>query len=146
MEKINKNYIFVYGSLRKNMINHGVLDALYASYIGIYKTVNNYYMIGLKSKAYPYILEESVNNDLVINPVYGEVYTISDEGLEYLDRLEGHPNNYIRENIDVINNISSLNTYMYILKNKEMIDSIRVNFNKRFIAVPDNDWKKFLEV
>lgn len=142
---MNKNYIFVYGSLRKGMINHEVLNNMNAIYIGDYKTTQNYYMIGLKSKAYPYVIEEKINNDLIKNPIYGEVYTVSNEGILYLDGLEGHPHNYTREKVNVINETTSINAYIYILRNEEMINSIKTNFGKRFIAVPGNDWKVFLE-
>ena len=138
-------HIFVYGSLRKGMINHNLLNNMDAKYIGDYKTIENYYMIGLKSKSYPYVIEENINNDLIKSPIYGEVYTISNEDILYLDGLEGHPYNYIREKINVISETNSINAYMYILRNEEMLDAIKTNFGKRFIAVPGNDWKKFLE-
>jgi gamma-glutamylcyclotransferase (GGCT)/AIG2-like uncharacterized protein YtfP len=141
-----KNYVFVYGSLRKNMVNHHVLDSIDASYIGDYKTVNDYFMVGLKSKAYPYVLEEHISDDLRKGSIYGEVYSVSDKGLLYLDGLEGHPHNYIREKVELTSEQGSLFGYIYILKNKEMIHSIKENFGKRFVSVPGNDWKKHLNL
>lgn len=140
-----ENYVFVYGSLRKGMLNHQVLETIGVLYIGEYKTTNNYFMVGLKSKAYPYVVNEDINNNLVKGPIYGEVYAVSDEVLSHLDKLEGHPYSYTREIVNVNNEEQILRAYIYIVKNQEMINSIKENFGKRFVTVPGNNWKKYVE-
>lgn len=137
-------YIFVYGSLRKGLINHQTMINVGAKYIDNFETVDKYYMIGLKSKAYPYVIKENIGYNLIPGPIYGEVYEISKEGLSYLDRLEGHPTNYLRKEISVFNGKYYKNVYMYILENKEMIKEIRDNFDKRFTSVHGNNWTTFI--
>ena len=133
--------IFVYGSLRKNMVNHHVMTMLGATFVGLFTTLEYYYMVGLKSGAYPYVLETRVHDSLVQGVVHGEVYHLDEKGLAYLDNLEGVPCQYVREKVYVKNNEGCvLEAYMYILRNEAMIDSISANFEKRFIAVEQNDW------
>lgn len=133
--------IFVYGSLRKNMVNHHVLETFGATYVGFFTTLESYYMVGLKSGAYPYVLETRVHDSLVQGVVYGEVYNLDEKGIAYLDKLEGVPCQYVREKVWVKKNEGCiLEVYMYILRNEVMIDSIAANFEKRYMAVEQNDW------
>ena len=90
-------------------------------------------------------IDEFINDDLIKCPVYGEVYLVSNEVLSHLDKLEGHPYSYTREIVNVNNEKEKLDTYIYILKNEEMINSIKENFGKRFVIVPGNDWKAYLD-
>jgi|688.fasta_scaffold800160_2 gamma-glutamylcyclotransferase (GGCT)/AIG2-like uncharacterized protein YtfP len=137
-------YIFVYGSLRKDLINHEIMIRIGAKFIDNFQTVDAYYMIGLKSKAYPYVIKENIGYNLIPGPIYGEVYEISEEGLYHLDKLEGHPTNYIRQQIRVCNDKYEMNAFIYIVENEEMIKEIKNNFNKRFISVHGNNWKNFI--
>ena len=133
--------IFVYGSLRKNMVNHHVLETFGATYVGFFTTLESYYMVGLKSGAYPYVLETRVHDSLVQGVVYGEVYNLDEKGIAYLDKLEGVPCQYVREKVWVKNNGGCvLEAYMYILRNKEIVESMIANFEKRFMVVEKNDW------
>lgn len=54
--------IFVYGTLRKHLTNNYRLAK--GKYVGIYKTINSYYMIGLNSKSYPYVTAKAIHHSL----------------------------------------------------------------------------------
>ena len=138
---MNVKHIFVYGTLRKGQVNHYLLADMGASYVGDFATAKAYYMVGLRSLAYPYVIEDYMGKS---GPVYGEVYSISEEGIAFLDRLEGHPHNYIREEVDLVNRDGELKAYMYILRNKELIDAVKKGLGGRFLAVEGNDWGKFV--
>ena len=139
---MNLKHIFVYGTLRRGQVNHYLLRDMGASYVGDFMTAKAYYMVGLRSLAYPYVIEDYMGVDS--GPVYGEVYSISEEGIAFLDRLEGHPHNYIREEVDLVNRDGELKAYMYILRNKELIDAVKKGLGGRFLAVEGNDWGKFV--
>lgn len=85
------NTVFVYGTLRKHHGNHAYLKE--SRYVGIGKTVDRYafYLSGL-----PYVAK-----DPPISRIVGEIYCVDDRTLQRLDRLEGHPDFYRRELIEV---------------------------------------------
>lgn len=130
--------IFVYGSLKKEFQNNYLLEN--SKYIGEAYTYNFYTMIGTKSKAFPYI----INNypDRIGTRIKGEVYEISETILEKLDKLEGHPDIYTRKNIYVITAEGNITVMVYILENQYMIDNIIKYIGKRFEIIEDGVWKK----
>lgn len=78
--------VFVYGTLRRNFGNHGLLAG--AKYICDTKTKEKYLMT---ANGVPFVNPYIPNTQIV-----GEVYKITPEILVGLDILEGHPNNYFR--------------------------------------------------
>lgn len=139
-----ENYLFVYGSLRKGLVNSYKLDD--SIFIGECKTHNEYIMIGLKSKSYPYIFQTS--SDLIIKPnqITGELYKIDKKKLDELDILEGHPKEYKRQKIKLINLENSIPkyAYAYFLENSKTLAEIKKNIGKKFVIVDNGDWKKFV--
>ena len=94
--KIREHKVFVYGTLKKGYNNHKnyLEDAIL---LGKAKTKDKWTMIG-KDMAFPYVIER---HDKLGNNVVGEVYLVSDSELRFLDRLEGVPHHYIKQNITV---------------------------------------------
>lgn len=84
--------VFVYGTLRKGFGNHGLLAA--AKFICNAVSLSKFKMI---ASGIPYVSKEPVSN------IIGEVYEVTDDELSSLDRLEGHPNWYYREPINLKN-------------------------------------------
>ena len=145
--KTQKNkpiYVFVYGSLRKNLPNHYKLDSPSVQYIGNYITTDPMYMIGLKSKAYPYVVQTKIHEDLEPTPIRGELYKVSRHTLSMIDALEGYPTHYVRKIVGVYNGKKYMKAYMYILENTELIEGIQSSFHKRFLPVNHGDWVKFI--
>ena len=84
--------VFVYGSLKRDLYNHPLLDGSY--FIADATTVEKYGMKDLGS--FP-----GVDKDANISTIKGELYEVNEEVLASLDQLEGHPNFYKREMITV---------------------------------------------
>jgi gamma-glutamylaminecyclotransferase len=129
--------IFVYGSLKKDFQNHYLLED--SKYIGEATTTDFYTMIGTKSKAFPYIISNYPDNAGTC--IKGEVYDISEEVLEKLDKLEGHPDTYTRRNIYVSADKDSLIVFAYILDNQYILNNIIKYIGKRFEIIEDGIWK-----
>lgn len=87
------NKLFVYGTLRQEggHLRHGVMKT--SNFLGKYKTKPNYDMVNLRS--FPGLLKDGDN------VIVGEVYEVDDNTLKSCDMIEGHPNFYKRENIDL---------------------------------------------
>lgn len=83
--------VFVYGTLKTGHGNHRRLGTSPA-YLGPCKIKGRMYSLG----PFPAIALKDVSDDEV---VHGEVYAVSDSTLADLDRLEGHPSFYKREEI-----------------------------------------------
>lgn len=83
--------VFVYGTLKHGQSNHHLIKG--AEFIGRACTVQPYRMY--TTGGYPVVFEEPAYS------IAGEVYYVNDIQLKALDRLEGHPNFFIRKQIPV---------------------------------------------
>lgn len=129
--------IFVYGSLRKGFQNNYKLGA--AEYNGMYHTIKRYYMVGAKSGAYPYVVTEKLHESLAPTSICGELYHVSSELLESLDTMEGA--HYKRQEV-VLENDAGKQTiaHMYVVEDGDLIEGIRNNFERRFVAINGGNW------
>ncbi|WP_211243377.1 gamma-glutamylcyclotransferase family protein [Chitiniphilus eburneus] len=82
--------VFVYGTLKRGGWNHHWLNG--APCLGVASTVAHY---SLYAHSYPFLVKAPRY------PVRGELYAVDAGTLHDLDRLEGHPDDYLREQIDV---------------------------------------------
>ncbi|WP_070963347.1 gamma-glutamylcyclotransferase family protein [Vibrio sonorensis] len=80
--------VFVYGTLRRGESNHHFLAR--SQYLGCFETPAEYTLYDLGD--YPAVVYGS-------NAICGEVYSIDDETLNRLDKLEDVPREYRREAI-----------------------------------------------
>ena len=132
--------LFVYGSLRKGFPNHYLVED--SPYIGEFTTVDTYLMVGTKSKSFPYILHKTYAIANQTTHILGEVYDISEDTLGKIDRLEGHPDTYLRLRVCITNGKEFLFSSIYILENIDIIEEIYKNIGDRFRIVVHGDWKK----
>lgn len=84
------NLVFVYGTLKRGHGNHRVMIPSGGEYLGDHVTKPVYNMF--TNSSYPAITKGGTT------PITGEVYLVED--MTPLDRLEGYPNFYNREEID----------------------------------------------
>lgn len=84
--------ICVYGTLRKGQCNHFFLDR--SKFLGMAKTKKRYALYG---SWIPFL-----SRTASVSQVTGEVYAIDDATLLNLDRLEGHPDAYKRDQAEVV--------------------------------------------
>uniref|UniRef100_A0A6M2E8C8 Gamma-glutamylcyclotransferase family protein n=1 Tax=Amblyomma tuberculatum TaxID=48802 RepID=A0A6M2E8C8_9ACAR len=97
------HYVFVYGTLKSGeSYNHFLARPTdgRASLVGPARTVKKWPLVLASSYKIPCMLPyEGVGHE-----VYGEVYEVDDRMLELLDRLESHPDFYVRslQDVDVL--------------------------------------------
>jgi len=86
--------LFVYGTLKHGYGNYERL--LYnARFLGEAVSVNKNFV--LEDCGVPFLIENDDARETRIGRVKGELFEINDEHLRRCDRLEGHPDNYCRE-------------------------------------------------
>lgn len=85
--------LFVYGTLKRGHRNHYLIER--ASYLGTAKSGESFMLV---AGHIPYMYRENG----VGSRTSGEIYAVSPDLLNFLDRLEGHPHWYRRETIATI--------------------------------------------
>ncbi len=85
-------YIFIYGTLKSTEGNNYILAGADSSYVGEAETVEGY---TLKYQMYPELHKSR------LGVVVGELWEVSEDGLEVLDRFEGVPSLYYRAPINI---------------------------------------------
>ena len=85
--------IFVYGSLKKNQSAHEFLTTHQATFLKEAVTTPNYHIYSISW------FPGMVVDELVSGGVHGEVYEVSDECMRQLDRYEGAPSLFRREEV-----------------------------------------------
>lgn len=89
------NFVFVYGSLKEGYWNHSVLQDS-----GFITTATTCKKFNFHTCGFPYMHEYGAVEERM--KVHGELYEVtSDEVMEDLDSLEGHPYHYQRSYIRV---------------------------------------------
>ena len=101
-KKSEKIYVFVYGTLRRGFENHYLLKN--SKFIGYGITKEKY---SLYVDSIPYVVK------IPYCQIKGEVYEVDKNTLIALDELEGHPDFYRRELIDVIVNGKTIKAWIY---------------------------------
>lgn len=98
-----KNLVFTYGTLKTGFPNHNKISAHQSRFMGKAKTMHKYPLIIHGAYHVPFLL------DAVDYPgsshIHGEVYRVSDKGLDTLDKFEGIDQGYYtRKQISVFIN------------------------------------------
>jgi len=88
--------VFVYGTLKKNMRNHHVMEKIFAEFVSPAETIEKYPMFDL-GNGFPY-LQDNPKYGLIIQ---GELYHINKITEKQLDHFEGVPQLYKKGLIDV---------------------------------------------
>ena len=110
--------LFTYGTLKKGYFNNRLLSG--AEFLGTGKTVEKYAMY---ESGIPFVIKGEV-----VSHIYGELYRIDTQTLKIIDRLEGHPDWYRREEVGVVTEegeVVSAWLYFYPEKRGELLKSGR---------------------
>jgi gamma-glutamylaminecyclotransferase len=86
------SFLFVYGTLRKGFPNHFFLEK--GTFCGNARTKERY---ALFAEGVPY-----ASKVRAVSGIVGEVFQVDGKTLRRIDQLEGHPDWYRREKIEVI--------------------------------------------
>ena len=101
--------LMVYGTLQQGYWNNRLLQG--ASYLGKGVTKKPYVLFNCGfPKAVPFSLNEE---RYPLLPVIGEIYEAEEAHVLRCDRLEGHPDWYIRKKIEVLLDGESDEAYIY---------------------------------
>jgi gamma-glutamylcyclotransferase (GGCT)/AIG2-like uncharacterized protein YtfP len=124
--------------------------------VGEAQTVSPYYFISNEtslppheSYRYPYLMRSPSAATQTPTQVRGEVYDVDIATLERLDLLEGHPEHYRRQRIEVISSTDSrrLEADTYILEHEatkaNIIKSLLVS-SAEFRVIEGGDWRAFV--
>ena len=99
-------YLFVYGSMKKDFINHNRL--INEKFIGNAISKNKYNMYPDSLYLFPYAIENEK-----IHHLKGELYILENSNIKDIDLFEGVPDFYYRKLIPVICNEVEINAYIY---------------------------------
>ena len=106
---MNNIYLFVYGTMKKGFTNHGRLDM--TKFLGSAITVEKYAMYSNAENTFPCVIK----NDKKYN-IKGELYQIYfQDQIDDIDRFEGVPKHYKREeiNIKIVGSDELIKAYIY---------------------------------
>ena len=84
--------LFVYGTLKRSFSNHHLLEN--SQFLGTGYTRTKYAMY---TSGIPFVVKAEE-----VSHIYGELYQVDDTTLKQLDWLEGHPNWYCREQVEIV--------------------------------------------
>lgn len=76
--------VFVYGTLKRGLHNHVLLERGNARFVGRARTTRAEFAMLLADAGYPYVVKTTTN----ARSIHGEVYDVDDVTLERLDVLE----------------------------------------------------------
>lgn len=94
---MNKHFVFVYGSLKKGLWNHVLLEEQPMVCKGV--TVDEYVLF---DGGFPVLgVDGMLETSDYAGQVTGELYLVDDECMANLDGLEGHPTFYERKKIGI---------------------------------------------
>ncbi len=106
----NKHLVFVYGTLREG---HGNNRLIPQDVTGEDATTDDDFVMTAYSGFPAVYLPQHEDEGTIIT---GEVYEVDDATLERLDNLEGHPDWYKREQVDVTIRHRRVTAWIYIMQ------------------------------
>lgn len=122
-------YIFVYGTLKAGYQNHHFLTD--AEFVSDAITCDKYQMYPSITQQFPFLIKSEKYQQ-----IKGEVFkTNSKKLLDDLDYLEGYPNLYLREFINVKLENNSIVKALVYFKNED------THLNTVDYSKPINEWK-----
>ena len=127
-------HVFVYGSLKKGLGNHGIMKNINAEFVG-YDTIHGQFTM-VSWGGFPAVCHDSSVDGAV--PVYGQLFRIPPEGLAALDALENHPRWYRREKLAT--DYNETRAWIYLMPESEIGDRAVVENNMWRVKQEEADY------
>jgi len=106
--------VFVYGTLRKELGNHYLLQD--SVYCGVGLTKKKFVMLESSTgHSIPFVVKPNKKTQSYATHIEGEIYEVNQSTLMRLDALEGHPKWYRREYIDVTIDRLTIKAQIYFM-------------------------------
>lgn len=134
--------VFVYGSLRKGLHNHGLVQEQKFLGLGRLHPINTRMSFTMRAycASFPAVYRDQVFNEM--GTIDGEVYGVDDECLARLDGLEGHPHWYRREEVEVtLQDGHNVKVWMYVMTDRPQGPIVASGDWMEFVR----PWKRFQE-
>ena len=112
-------YVFVYGTLKRGEANHGVMESADGEFMAESKLAG-YYIVN--TPWYPFAAKSDNDDDYI----EGELYKVPADKLHILDTLEGYPQLYDRDTVDV----QDLDVFVYVSRNKTEMKAYESKYGK----------------
>lgn len=115
----HKHLVFVYGSLKNGYGNHRILEYTGAVFLDPGVTTNSSFTMESLG-GFPGVYEDGGEQ------IRGELYAVTDVGLQRCDSLEGHPTFYCRKEVEITTDEGEeFVAWMYILPSNDQFRRIR---------------------
>lgn len=116
----NSYYVFVYGTLKDGLKNNILINDMNAEYIGKCETLySNYDLLSIKD-LYPGLIKGNYK-------IKGELYKLHINHIIHLDCIEGYPDFYKRDYVDVIMNNNEVYTSLSYMLSDKILNSLNLN-------------------
>lgn len=131
---MNKQFVFVYGSLMKDFWNQDLLSK--SEFLGKATTHQNMKMISMG--AFPALIPTNKQNT-----IFGEVYCVDSQTMTNLDHLEGFPKFYNRKKVIVNTSQGEVEAWVYFIDNdRYLFGREEVVYNCWRTHCFEQDWKE----
>jgi gamma-glutamylaminecyclotransferase len=130
----DKEYFFVYGTLMSGFGNNVLLQD--EEKIGKAITKEKYIM---KGSGIPYVFKRESQDNIL-----GELYLVKKTSIYSLDRLEGDPDWYCREEIKVICNNEEYTAWIYFMQENYNNNNLTIINNGDYHTFKTNSQKSFI--
>jgi len=117
-----KHLVFVYGSLLRGLPNHRLLTR--ARLVGA-GSVRGLELYDYAPGSFPAACR-APRTSYSSSSVAGELYEVTSEELERLDRLEGHPGFYRRVRAHVLVGSDTVRAWVYVIRRRELVRRRRI--------------------
>ncbi|XP_037567947.1 putative gamma-glutamylcyclotransferase CG2811 [Dermacentor silvarum] len=140
-----RHYLFVYGTLKSGEVNHNILcdtNNGRSTLVGQARTLKKWPLVLVSSFELPCLLP----CDGVGHEVCGEVYQVDDRMLAVLDRLESHPDIYVRslEDVGLLSQAGGeLKAWIYFVRKFER-ELLSLPYVVNYTGKPGIEWPDYI--
>jgi gamma-glutamylcyclotransferase (GGCT)/AIG2-like uncharacterized protein YtfP len=143
-----ENYIFIYDNMRLNQNKYFILRNIGAEFFHKGTTKDNLLLLGNKTKKTPLLFDVNFGSG-----VKGEIFKISEKGLNYLDSLDENKQLVKRKQKNILyndclcktNKLNTIECWIYIIDNKKAIEDVFSGLDNYFDIIESGDWNEYIK-